>query len=233
MYSTTVFGDCLFDVHQGNLDAKVIVHSPGFDNDEIPGTYLLRGEKDIPDWERIALSECFGKVLDVGSCSGAHSKILQAKGLNVHSLELDAKACAFQKEIQGIKKIHNVDFAEFTSNENFDCILLLMNGLGIAGYLQSVPSFINYCLSFLKKGGKLIFESCDIAYLFPDQDLSDSPYYGELSYQVSYNNQLSKEFPWLYLDAKTLKEMAVKQQWDLEILFEGEDDNYLAKITAK
>ena len=42
------------------------------DDDVIPTDYLFRSYEEMPDIEKIALSRCKGKILDVGAGSGVH-----------------------------------------------------------------------------------------------------------------------------------------------------------------
>lgn len=230
MFSERVFGSCLWDFHKGNKEASVTVHSPDFDDDEIQASYLNRTFKQMPAWEQVALKSSFGRILDVGSCAGVHSKYLQDKGFEVCSLEMDALACEYQLKVTGVKRVVNCDFASWESNESFDTILLMMNGLGIAGKLISLPSFLSYCVSFLKPGGQILVESSDLAYLY-DGDLYESEgYYGEIEYQVSYGSEKSKSFPWLFVDVNTLQEFCSRQDLSLKVLYHG-SENYLAQIT--
>ncbi|TXC81660.1 class I SAM-dependent methyltransferase [Luteibaculum oceani] len=231
MYSTEVFGKCIYDYHSGNKKAHVKVHAPDFDDDEIPGEYLLRNFPQMPDWEQLALEKCRGSVLDIGACAGGHSAWLQSKGLEVTALEIDPLACRFLNEERNISKVVNESIYDFQSKKKFDTILLLMNGLGIAGTTRNLSQFIFACLSNLNPGGQIIFESADVGYLFPDEELSLDPYYGEMEYQVSFEKDISEPFPWLYLDSKNMKLFCDKHLLAFDVLYQGENNNYLGVIS--
>lgn len=231
MYSAEVFGKCIYDYKAGKKNALVKVHAPDFDDDEIPGEYLLRDYPQMPDWERLALDKCKGRILDVGACAGGHSAWLQSNGFDVTALEIDPLACRYLSEERKIKKVVNESIYDFQSGEKFDTILLLMNGLGIGGSTRNLAQFIFSCLSNLNPGGQIIFESADVSYLFPDEELSLDPYYGEMEYQVSYQKLVSEPFPWLYLDAKNMKLFCDKHLLPFEVLYQGDDHNYIGVIT--
>lgn len=228
-FANDVFGRCLYAYHNGDRDAAVTVHAYEFEDDAIPGSYLLR--KQLPIWEQQAMKLCNKKVLDVGACGGVHAKILMEKGHDVMCLDLDPKACQFQKEIMDLPHAVCGDIWDYSSERKFDSILLLMNGIGLAGKLHRVSDFLLKCASLLSPGGNMLLESSDIAYLFDEVDRKSQPYYGEMQYQVSFEEHVSDGFAWLYLDPETLKEICFTLGLGVKIQYKGKDHNYLAEIT--
>ncbi|MGB0167078.1 MAG: methyltransferase domain-containing protein [Luteibaculum sp.] len=231
MFSDSVFGTCLYDHYQNASKANIQVHSPGFDTDEIPTSYLFRTWKEMPLLEQIALERAKGKILDVGACAGVHSKELLKKGNCIlHLVELDPLACQFLREIQGFDFVFQKRVQDYYSTEKYDCILLLMNGLGLAGNLDQLPSFLLHLKSLLSPDGKIIFESSDIAYLYDEVNRKERPYYGEMEYQVSYKEDISAPFSWLYMDEESLAEICLQNGLQLNILYRDSENNYLGEI---
>ena len=79
-------------------------------------------------------------------------------------------------------------------------------------------------------------DSSDISYVFETEEgVIEYPgtdsYYGEQSFQMQYKDTIGEPFPWLYIDAETLKQVAEENGYLVEIIAEGEHYDYLASIT--
>ena len=105
-------------------------------------------------------------------------------------------------------------------------LVLQHMGIDVTGHLDKI----------LTPGGQLLCDSSDISYVFDDEtapiDYPDSsPYYGEQNFQMQYKDTLGEPFPWLYIDAETLKRKAAGSGYSVEVVVEGEHYDYLARIT--
>lgn len=226
-------GKAIADFHKGRRDGKLIVLSPMFEEDEIPVTTLFRAFKDMPKMEQKALKTAKGKTLDVGAGSGCHSLWLQDKGIDVTAIDISPYSIETMKE-RGIVNVREQDF--FTLEEKYDTILMLMNGIGIVGSLDKLPDFFKHIDKILADDGQLLCDSSDLCYLYDDKDgiaeLMDSDkYYGELEYTMCYDEIKGDSFPWLYIDANTLRNYAEANGFKMEIVRRGEHYDYLARIT--
>lgn len=215
--------------------AKLRVFSPMFDEDEIPVKTLFRTEHDMPKMERKALQMAKGKTLDVGAGAGCHSLVLQQKGIDVTAIDISPLSVETMKQ-RGVQNVLQQDFFDIT--ERYDTILMLMNGIGIVGKVSHMPEFFRHLDKILSQGGQLLCDSSDICYVFEDDDgiisLPDTDgYYGELTYQMQYRDTKGESFPWLYIDAETLKACAEANGYQMEVIEQGEHYDYLARITKK
>ena len=212
---------------------RLRVFSPMFEEDEIPLQTLFRKYEDMPKIERKALDMARGKVLDVGAGSGCHSLVLQEKGLDVTAIDISSLSVETMKE-RGVKKVLEQNF--FTLDGQFDTILMLMNGIGIVGSLERMPKFFKQLERILAPGGQVLCDSSDIHYVFETENgiielPEDMSYYGEHSFQMQYKDTIGEPFPWLYIDADTLRERAARNGYAVEVKAEGEHYDYLARIT--
>ena len=66
--------------------------------------------------------------------------------------------------------------------------------------------------------------------MYKSDDFIASNYYGESSYQYEYQSVKGEWFKWLYVDFKTLKQIANKIGWDCELLFKDDMDQYLVRM---
>lgn len=226
-------GKAIADFHKGRRDGKLIVLSPMFEEDEIPVTTLFRAFKDMPKMEQKALKMAKGKTLDVGAGSGCHSLWLQDKGIDVTAIDISPYSIETMRE-RGIVNVREQDF--FTLEEKYDTILMLMNGIGIVGTLDKLPDFFKHIDKILEQDGQLLCDSSDLCYLYDDKDgiaelMGSDKYYGELEYTMCYDDVKGDSFPWLYIDANTLRNYAEANGFKMEIVRRGEHYDYLARIT--
>ena len=195
----------------------------------MPLDVYFRTEEQMPDLELIALNNCCGKVLDIGAGAGSHALILQELGLAVTALDISELAVTIMLQ-RGVKYAIAKDVFDYNT-EKFDTLLLLMNGIGLCGTILQLRLFLRHAKTLLNNGGQLIFDSSDIAYLY-EGDLPDSDnYYGELSYQYVYKGQKTDWFRWLYIDQEKLKAVATEEGWAMEVLYQDDMDQYLARLT--
>ena len=229
-------GRAIADYFKTKKASKLRVFSPMFEEDEIPLTTLFRSYKSMPEIERKALDMAKGKMLDVGAGSGCHSLVLQEKGLDVTAIDISPLSVETMKE-RGIKKVLEQDFSTL-DDQQYDTILMLMNGIGIVGTLERMPEFFKHLDKILASGGQVLCDSSDISYVFEDENgIIEYPdtdgYYGEVNYQMQYKDTIGEPFQWLYIDANTLKRVAEENGYSVEVVAKGEHYDYLARITKK
>lgn len=225
---TDVLGEALLDYYNNPKISKLWVHNKYGKKEEMPVKQYFRGANEMPDMELIALQNCKGKVLEIGAGAGSHTLELQDKGFDVTALDLSEKAAEVMK-LRGVKKIIQQDIFTYEA-DRFDTLLLLMNGIGLTTNLSRLKQFLQHVKKLLLPSGQLIFDSSDIAYLYEGNIPEKENYYGEILYSYKYKKQQSAWFTWLYIDQRTLTEMALKEGWKTEILFEDEYDQYLARL---
>ena len=223
-------GRAIAEYHRTGKAARLRVFSPMFEEDEIPLQTLFRTYQSMPKIEQTALDMAKGKTLDVGAASGCHSLVLQERGIDVTAIDISPLSVKTMKE-RGVKSVREQDFF-MLENEQYDTILMLMNGIGIVGTLARMPEFFRLLDKILAPGGQVLCDSTDISYVF-EGDMPDMDYYGEQSFQMQYKDTIGEPFPWLYIDADTLKQVAEANGYAAEVIAEGEHYDYLARITKK
>ena len=227
-----VVGLALLDYYSNNYSSDIIVKSSISEDDIISISYLFRGEKELPKLEEKALSLCRGKVLDVGAGSGCHSLILQEKGINVSAID-SSKGAVEVMQKRGLDAQH-IDFENVIGK--YDTLIILMNGVGLAGTLSNLISFLKKAKSILAEGGQILVDSSDISYMFKDEDGSilvdlNSSFYGEVTYQMEYKGMTSDKFDWLFVDFETLKLTATEVGFNVKLIFEDEHHQYLVQLS--
>lgn len=226
-----ILGQAIHDHFYKAASHKLWINNEYGPKEEMPLETYFRGEDDMPDIEWLALNECRGTVLDIGAGAGGHALLLQERGFDVTALEISALAVDVMKA-RGVKNVLTADIFQYTDKQ-YDTLLLLMNGIGLTGTLLNLEAFLQHVKLLLNKGGQLLFDSSDIAYLYEGQLPDNDKYYGELLYQYQYNRQKTDWFPWLYIDEKTLLKIAADAGYDMEVLLEDEFQQYLVRLTLK
>lgn len=230
------FGEAIHDYFEKGKAPDLIVNSNYTENEEIAASWFFRTEKEMPAVERTALKRCNGKVLDVGAAAGCHTLLLQKKGFNVTALEKSEKAAEVMKK-RGIQKVICGDIYQFSENQ-FDTILLLMNGAGIGETIAGLEMLLTHIKTLLTEKGQILIDSTDIKYLFKEEDgslwidLANDAYYGEMEYEVKYKKSVSK-FKWLFVDFETLKKVAKKAGLNCILIEKGENHDFLAQLKLK
>ncbi|MFK8045978.1 MAG: class I SAM-dependent methyltransferase [Crocinitomicaceae bacterium] len=211
----------------------IIVHSDLCDDDTMPVPYLFRTFENMPPIEKKALSLCKGLVLDVGAGAGCHTLHLKNQNFAVKAIDTSHGVIEYLKSTK--IDCDCIDFLSYKSSK-FDTILMLMNGIGIAGDLESLEPFLHHAKSLMKPGGQILCDSTDISYMYIDDegakwmDLA-SNYYGEMQFQMTYKTAKTDWFPWLYIDFKTLETKAKNVGLKAEMIVDSENDQFLAKLT--
>lgn len=227
------FGQAIQDYFNKGKATDIQVNSNYTENESIHVAYFFRGEKEMPELEKIAFKKCKGTILDVGAAAGCHTLQLQKKGYNITALEKSELAVEVMKK-QGIVKVVHADIYEYTEKQ-YDTILLLMNGTGIGGTISGLKKLISHLKTLLLEGGQILIDSSDIKYLFEEEDgslwvdLANDKYYGEMEYDVSYKKTNTK-FDWLFIDFQKLVEIANEAGLQCIHIAEGKHHDYLAQL---
>lgn len=228
-----VYGMALTDYHKSQeIQDPLLLHSSYGDIEEMPIDIFFRDEADFPELEIIALALCDGKVLDVGAGVGAHALYLQQQGFDVDALEISSQACAIMQE-RGVQKVRNADFFSLKDLQ-YDTLLFLMNGIGLAGSLEGFRALLRFSKSLLSERGQLLFDSSNIAYLYEEFKIPlPEAYLGEIQYQYEYKGEKGESFNWVYIDQDALVKVANEENWVVQVLYEDENDQYLVRMEPR
>ena len=213
------------------------VFSSQFDEDEIPVEQLFRTLGEMPPLEQQALALASGKILDVGAGSGCHALALQAMGKEVTAIDISELSVEVMQQ-RGVSDARAVDLYDEHFSEQYDTILLLMNGSGIIGNIEGMERFFLRMKQLLKPEGHIYMDSSDLKYLFEEEDGSylidiADDYYGVVDFRMQYKQVKGDTFDWLYIDFDTLAYYAEQYGFSAELVSQGEHYDYLAVLKMK
>jgi SAM-dependent methyltransferase len=231
-----ILGSALLDFFNGQREAVIQVESDLTETEELPAAHFFRDFRDMPSLEQKALSLCQGKVADLGAGGGSHALVLQERLADVTAYDISAGACQVMK-LRGVKNPVHADFSHL-GNEQYDTILMLMNGIGLVGDLEGLSDFLARIKQNLKPGGRIIADSSDISYMFYDEDgylclnLNDK-YHGVVNYQMNYKGRSGAPFNWLFVDYPLLEDYAVKNGFECRFIQEDDHFHYLVELRMR
>ena len=174
-------GRAIADYLRTKKAGRLRVFSPMFEEDEMPLPTLFRTYESMPEIEKKALDMARGRTLDVGAAAGCHSLVLQERGIDVTAIDISPLSVETMR-LRGVRNVREQDF--FTlQNEQYETVLMLMNGIGIVGTLERMPAFFTLLDKILSPGGQVLCDSTDISYVF-EGDMPDMDYYGEQCFRM-------------------------------------------------
>ncbi len=230
-----LFGKAILDYQTHNSPEDLITETSISEADEMSVAYLFRSFAEMPQLEQKALQLATGKVLDVGCGAGSHALYLQEKGFDVTAIDISANAIK-TCELRGLKKAKVHDIMQLEGDQ-YDTILLLMNGAGMCGRLKNISNFLQKLKTLLTDTGQILVDSSDIIYMFDEDEdgakwiPTDVDYYGEVVFDITYKGEKENAFDWMYIDYNTLQNAAFANGFQCEVVLEGEHFDYLAKLS--
>ena len=228
-------GAAIAEYYRTGRAGTLRVFSSQFDEDEIPVEQLFRSLDEMPVLEQRALAMARGKILDVGAGSGCHALALQKMGKEVTAIDISELSVEVMRE-RGVEDARAVDLYDEHFTEQYDTILLLMNGSGIIGNIEGMERFFSRMKQLLKFGGSIYMDSSDLKYLFEEEDGSylidvAGDYYGIVDFRMQYKQVKGDTFDWLYIDFDTLSYYAEQYGFSVELVCQGKHYDYLARIS--
>ncbi len=236
MNANELMGQALLDFFQGNHALNLYSESNISEKDHYPMHYFFRDFAAMPLLEQKALELCKGSILDIGCGAGNHSLYLQNQEHKVTALDASFKAIEVCR-LRGINEVICTQLLDFSEN-TFDTLLLLMNGIGIVETLDNLSKYLQHFKRLLKPEGQILVDSSDLQYMYDRAENgailvpANMAYYGELDYTLYYGEQKSQAFKWLYLDPRMFKQSCLDNGLSFEIIAKGDNYNYLARLTV-
>ncbi|TRZ42026.1 class I SAM-dependent methyltransferase [Robertkochia solimangrovi] len=230
-----LLGKAIYDYHLGKDTGILYTETSISETEEMDVSYFFRPFKDMPELEQKALQLAKGKILDIGCGAGSHALYLQdERELEVKAIDISPLSVKTASS-RGVKNAECIDLFEL-EEQQYDTVLLLMNGSGILGSYEGLYTGLNKLRSLIAPGGQALIDSSDLIYMFDEDEdggkwVPGDQYYGQLEFTITYDDE-SETFPWLYIDFDSLAQACAHCGLYCEMILEGENYDYLARITA-
>lgn len=229
-------GTMVSDFYSGDSGAFLNVWSSTLEMSTMQGTTMFRDFESMDEVEKCALAACRGRILDVGAGAGCHSLVLQSRNLDVDAVDI-SPACVDVMRKRGIEnsRLDNIlDLRNTSSSSHYDTVLMLMNGIGIAGSLDGLNLFIQNLDSLLAPDGQLLVDSTDLTGEFIEKGEAvyseEGGYCGETEFVMIYKGLRSDPFSWLYVDFELLSTICNFHGFRCDKLIETNENQFLARI---
>jgi hypothetical protein len=154
------------------------------------------------------------------------------RGITVTAIDISPGSVDYMKSMGIDAKLSS--FFNYKDGK-YDTILMLMNGIGVAGKLSNLKRTLEHAKKLLNKGGAIYCDSSDVKYLYEEEDGSYwmdliSEYYGNFRFQMSLKQAKSAWFDWLYVDYDSLHQVATEVGFTARKIYE-EENHFLAELT--
>ena len=223
-----ILGSAIESYFHGNDDTPIRVFINKNEEPEMYPSIFFRPYKNMLKYEKIALKESQGKVLDLGCGAGCHAIYLQGKGVDVTAVEISKKSAKVAQK-RGVEKLINEDWRNL-SLKNFDTVLVLMNGMGLAESPAELKIMFRKLKGFLRKSGSILIDSTDVTYAKADWPMLDSEYFGKVQFELKYKGK-TQCFPWLFIDFETAIQTAKSVRLNVEVLERARNGHFLLRLS--
>lgn len=237
------YATALWDYELGvySDDTPLLLEDTLGNHDVMPVSVFFRTQ--LSDLDTVAINRCRGRVLDIGAGAGCMSLILQREKFKVTALDNNRHIYDLLTRrgvYDGVcHDIYDTPLAEKFTARTFDTLLVLMNGVGLAGTMDNLANFLKTLKRYLAPKGQILLDSTDIAYAYEGMDTPmgyKGGYYGEIQYRYHYKGTVGHWFPWLYIDFATLNAVATLCGFRCYKIHEDtahDDGHYLVRLTVK
>jgi precorrin-6B methylase 2 len=230
MTQKDILGAAIVGIWQGNEDEKLHLHTSYGPVEEMPLEIFFRELDEMTELEVTAIEACRGSVLDLGAGAGCFAALLQQMEFEVHALDNSA-GCAKVLHERGVQNVHQIDLYEYKAPK-VNTVLIMMNGLGLAGKLENVVPFFDHLRQLLEPGGRIVVDSSDISYMYKRGSKPKDRYFGEVQFRFEYAGEMGEWFDWVYVDYKTLCNELTPNGWNIELLHQNKLGEYLVRIES-
>lgn len=184
------------------------------------------------------MDECRGRVLDIGSGAGRHSLELLRRGFNVTSLDVLPELGRIMKD-RGLTEVVTADITQF-SGPRHDTLLMLMNGIGMAGNIDGLQRFLQRAHAMVSLGGQILCDSIDVSVTtqpqhvaYREKNVAEGRPAGQQAFIMEHEGEDAVRFEWLHVDFRSLSKVCDTTGWDAEFLESENDGHYLCRLTEK
>lgn len=211
----------------GDEEAALVMRTDVGGSEDVPVSLFFRQQAEMGPVESAALRLARGRVLDLGAGAGAHAAPLVRAGLDVTAVEILPEARSALREA-GVRDVREGGLDTLGPDERFDTVLVLMNGLGLAGSLDGLGDLLARLAVALAPGGQILADSTDPSGW---EDPEDGRYAGEVHMQLGFAETWGSPFPFLFVDADRVQAAASARGLEASVVAEEDDGRWLARIT--
>lgn len=230
--ASDAFGQALLDHHEGHHGPALLLES---DDGSVRTADLQPEDFFLPHgawlwWERDAIANATGAVLDLGAGAGRHSLYLQGLGHRVTAVDA-SPGCVSVCRAQGVADVRLADINEIRPDGRWDTVLLMCGNLGLGGDWDPTRRLLRVLVEMTRPGGCLIGDSVDPTSEDPDDIAYEernrrSGYHrGHVKLRLHYGDLVTPWWHQLNLPPTAIEELVEGTGWTLEEMM-GDEEGY-------
>lgn len=201
----------------------------------------MRSSDSLDALDRLAITRCRGRVLEVGAGMGRHTEHLLRAGLVVTPIDISNECISYLKNVVDSAECVDVrsikDFRSITG-VSYDTVLLLGNGIGMFSSIVETEAFFGSLSNLLEDDGVLLCDSvdveatgCDALLRMREENRNKGRFFGQVDFHIRYESSIGREFSWLYFTEREFRRLVEGQGLFVEILDRKGSGRYLAAVT--
>jgi len=236
MSSGKPFGKGLMAYLNGDKTPHRIHRDDGYAEDASFDAYFSEYD-DWPQYEKDALKEVEGAVLDVGCGAGRHALWLQQRGFRVTAVDISPEAVEVAI-MRGVRDCRVMSALQLSFDAaSFDTVLLLGNNFGIAGNPEATGKMLKDIRGITAQEGRIIASSRDPAVTDNPAHLRYHEYnraigrpIGQVTIRIEYKGEFGDWFDLLLASPSDMARISEAAGWRMERLFR-ENAGYAAVLS--
>ena len=229
------FGMVCMAHYRGEPSGHVTERDDGYLN-EVDASYYFRSFDEWPEYERQAIQESRGRVLDVGLGAGRHALWLQERGHEVVGIDVSPMALEVSR-LRGVRDCRLMDVRELTfPDARFETVLLLGANLGIMGDVPEIRGALRGLHRVTSEDGIIIGSSRDptqtddpahLAYHEMNRRRGKPP--GLIRLRIGFQGRFGDWFQMLWMSQEELAEIVEPTGWAISRVY-SEASDYIAVL---
>ncbi len=233
---TDAFGKALLACYRGKNCEHVIERDDGLV--EVADTRIyFTGFDEWPQYERDAMTEVRGRVLNVGCGAGREALWMQEQGLNVVAIDISPLALEVAR-LRGVRDCRLMDVRELDFPEgHFDAVVTYGNNFGVAGSVESTRDVLGLFRRATRADGVILAATRDpldtenpvhLAYHERNRRTRRPP--GLVRIRVGFQGEYDDYFELLMVSLEELVEVVEPTGWHVGKVYESGEGNYIAVL---
>lgn len=150
------FGRGIWDHHHGKAGCEIVERDDGLIVAGLGPKFYFLEYKDWDRFEKRAITQVRGRVLDIGCGAGRHALYLQSKGFDVTAIDnspLAVKTC----RLRGVRDVRLMSFTPVSRKlGKFDTVIMFGNNLALLGNPLRAAWFLRRLHSLTSPEGRII-----------------------------------------------------------------------------
>jgi SAM-dependent methyltransferase len=229
-----VFGKVFMALYREEPSVHTTERDDGYIN-TMDGAMYISTYDQWPEYEREALQEIKGRVLDIGLGAGRHALWVQEQGHEVVGIDISPLAVEVSK-LRGVKECYVMDMRKLEFPDgHFDTVLMLGANIGVGGDVPITQKILKDIHRITKPDGIVIGSTRDpvktdnpehLAYHQMNRERGKPP--GLVTIRLGFQGEYSAWFDFLMLGLEDLKNALKPTNWRVRKTCESAGSDYIA-----